>query len=311
MTVHETTRLCVADRTCRAWDPTAHKGRGAPAAATTHTLCDTCLTVAERAIRALPLDWRDLEQHLPRSMTVWGDSNSGTPGKGETPNPPIALGIEALQSAIWHACTAWETAIRHHCRLSDKPHRRPAPTRTVWIGTPDGHIHAGTQTLRIEHPTAASRPYRPGPVDVVRAIRILAPRLGVLADLPDTELPNYPLDTLVGALERRFDREPHERWDTVHRRGQTTYARVPGWLGVLDLAALHRRAVAMLGLTSPVRRLPGVCDRCQAQDMRQDWPRFKGDEQPVYCGQCGTSLPYERWRKHADLWADLVREVSA
>jgi hypothetical protein len=133
---------------------------------------------------------------------------------------------------------------------------------------------------------------------------VLAPRLGLLSDVGEQVMVDYPLDALVGPLERRRGKQAHERWDTVRRHRAMTYATIPGWRGVLDLGELHTRAVGVLGLTAPVRRLPGVCPArgCRREELRQDQPRYRGDEQPVYCGWCGHGMSMDDYRRGVREW---------
>lgn len=128
------------------------------------------------------------------------------------------------------------------------------------------------------------RGVRDGPA-VHRACAILAPRLGALSDLPAVAMLDYPLS----------DPDEATHW-RLH-----THAQVPGWLGVLHLTRLHQHATAMLGLTHPVRHLPGGCE-CGHDDLRQDQPRFRGDEQPVYCGACARQWPYDDYRRTMSTW---------
>lgn len=299
---HTGTRRCAAGDTCRDYDPTTgppddHGQPQGAAAQARHGLCDGCLDRAEHAIRLLPHDWRDLEQQLPPALGVWGE---GGRADGREAPVPLQLQVEALQAAIWRVSTTWEEVIRDVARLSDVDRHRPPRMRRVWVATVDT-ILGTVQGHHGIHPSAALRELRPGPVDVVRAVRVLVPRLGVLADVGPVELVDYPLEALVGPLYRP-GREPHVRWDCVRRYRGATYATVPGWQGVLDLAALHRRATAVLGLTSPVKRLPGVC-ACGREELRQEAPQYLGHEPEVYCGAgCGAWWPYDEWRRQAQMW---------
>jgi hypothetical protein len=250
------------------------------------TLCTGCLNEAERAIQALPADWRDLEQLLPPSLGVWGDGQPHAAGKAEAPIP-LNLHAEELQANIWWSLTAWEEVVRDRAGLSDVP-RRPPPRRLVsrFVVAPNGDIRRAKFDATVEHPTALARPMRPGPADVVRAARILAPRVAMLSTLGPVEMVSYPLAAA----------------DQLHQHGGLRYAHVPGWQGVLDLTRLHRRAVATLGLTQPVRLVPGDCSNCGRPDLRQNQPRWAGDEQPVACGGCGQHWSYQEYERYVGLW---------
>jgi len=111
---------CVAESRCRARDE-----RGDPAD-TDGFLCFHCLESAERDVRALVLDYRDLEQHLVPSL---GQRGSGLPtGRGGLPPLPIAEHVLELQQDIWWLTDAWDAVVRDLDRLSDKPPR----TRAGW-----------------------------------------------------------------------------------------------------------------------------------------------------------------------------------
>lgn len=290
------TDLCVAGAACRLYDRTT----GLPAETLRHTLCSACLDPAQAAVRALPLDWRDLEQLLPPALGVWGD---GQP-HGDGGNPiPLNAHVEALQAAIWWATTAWEEAVRDAARLSGIPRRRPGPTVHGWAVNPAGVVTPRRiERWRVEHPSALARPLRPGPVDVVRAARTLSVHIGALSDLPAIGMHSYPLEAIVGPARPRQGRQPDPRWDQVTVGPSGTFTAVPGWQGVLDLAALHRRATAVLGLTKPIRRLPGECSGCGRPDLQQDQPRYRGDNPLVRCGSCERTWSYDEWCRYAGLW---------
>lgn len=134
-----------ADR-CRARDE-----RGNPAE-TDLPLCFHCLEGAERDVRALVLDYRDLEQQLPPSLGVWGD---GMP-RGSSGHPlPLNEHALNLQHDIWYLTDAWDAVVRDVARLSDKPPR----TRAGWA--------------------------------VQQSVTVLAPRLDVLAKATGT-MWDYP-----------------------------------------------------------------------------------------------------------------------
>lgn len=108
-------------------------------------LCDDDLRIAERDIRALRLDWRDLADQLIPSIGQWGDGQP--PALGEHPMP-LRGDVDALQREIWHVLTTWEEIIRDMCGLS---------------------IHESA---------------RQSQADVDTAVAILAPRIASLALIP-------------------------------------------------------------------------------------------------------------------------------
>jgi transcriptional regulator with XRE-family HTH domain len=98
---------------CKAYDPTTK--RPYPQ----WPLCDWCLEASERDVRALTLDYRDLEQHLPPSLGVWGD---GQPHGNDQPLP-LSGHVLDLQLDIHWLTVAWADVVRDRDRLSDAPSR--------------------------------------------------------------------------------------------------------------------------------------------------------------------------------------------
>jgi hypothetical protein len=104
--------LCLASERCVGYDRREERGAQTEGG----VLCEGCLLAAERAVPALVLDYRDLEQHLPLSLGQWGD---GQPASRDDHPVPLNLAVEALQREIWHVLTTWEEVVRERERLSD------------------------------------------------------------------------------------------------------------------------------------------------------------------------------------------------
>jgi hypothetical protein len=144
------TSFCLAAERCVDYDGRA----GEPALAAGLPLCEPCLLAAERAVPALVLDYRDLEQHLPPSLGVWGD---GQPrGSGDL-RVPMRLAVEELQAEIHWVLTAWEQVARERDKLSDSVTRG---VRAGWA--------------------------------VQAAAQILHPRVRLLAAIGPVEMAGYP-----------------------------------------------------------------------------------------------------------------------
>lgn len=134
---------------CRAFDAAS----GTPALLEGRSLlCWWCIEPRERDVRALVLDYRDLEQLLPPGLGRWSD---GQPRAKSRPLP-FAEHIFDLQLSIWWLLDAWDAAIRDAVRLPEKPSR----TRQGW--------------------------------SVQQSVAILAPRLDVLAGLDPVDMWDYP-----------------------------------------------------------------------------------------------------------------------
>src|SRR5882672_1912207 len=95
---------CAAEAHCRARDEHGH-----PAETDGPPLCFWCLEAAERDVRALVLDYRDLEQQLPPSLGVWGDGMPHASGGHRLPLNEHALN---LQHEIWWMTDAWDAVVR-------------------------------------------------------------------------------------------------------------------------------------------------------------------------------------------------------
>lgn len=146
----DTDRTCLAARRCRGYDHTTNTS--APPDHRT-SLCEHCLTSTTRDIPLLVHDYRDLEQLLPKPLSVWSD---GQPGhSGEAPIP-LHLDVEALQAEIWWLTTTWAEV------LTDRHHLADPPT----------HVRAGHA--------------------VQWAVALLTPRIEVLARIPAVQMVSYP-----------------------------------------------------------------------------------------------------------------------
>lgn len=126
------TDLCVAADLCVDFDRHSKQ----PALTEDGPLCESCLLVGERSVSALVLDYRDLEQHLPRSLGQWGD---GQPAASDEHPVPINLAVEELQREIWWVLTTWEEVVRERERLSDSVTRQ---VRAGWA------VQAAAQILQ-------------------------------------------------------------------------------------------------------------------------------------------------------------------
>jgi hypothetical protein len=267
------TAPCLADTRCRNYDRHTQQ----PAQAEHTPLCRTCLNTATADINLLAYDWRDLEQLLPKTTNPWGD---GQPGHTAEAPIPLRLDVEALQREIWWLTTAWAEVIADRHRLADPPHRRPSPDRRVFAAATDGQVTAAYRPVRVEHPSGLLRPMRPGPADVVWAVRILAPRVVNLARIPAVQMADYP----------RPD-------DDTTRLGPVTITYVPGAQGVLDLASTHQRARSVLGLTEPVYELPGYCQACSRPALR-----VKNGSDTVWCDHCNAVTTRDDYDQYGNLF---------
>ncbi|WP_433078901.1 hypothetical protein ACQP1P_38655 [Dactylosporangium sp. CA-052675] len=211
--------ICMAGQHCKARDESGNPAEDM------FPLCFWCLEAAERDVRALVLDYRDLEQHIPRGSSARGD---GMPHARQVDAAlPIDEDAFDLQREIWWVVTAWEDVVREAAAL---------PMVGDW-----------------------AKRRRDG-LAVVEAVRVLAPRLEVLCRVTEAEMWGYP--------------------------GTAGATVVPGWQGVLDLAALHRRARGVLGLGRDDGELiVGVA--CPACGIRS---KLRRSVDGVSCGGCKTRL---------------------
>jgi hypothetical protein len=212
---------CVADTRCRAWNRVD--------GLVDSPLCPACLEGAQHDVHALVLDYVDLEQHIAK-VSLDAEVITGT----RELSVPIALGVEALQRAIWLATTTWEEILREADRLE---------------------------------PTAG--PVRDG-YAVHRAVRIIEPRLWLLASLP-----------AVAIMIEGPDGPP---------------SHVTGADAVLGMSRLHAAARSWLGLTRLVHEMPGECPDCGAITLRRDDGR-----ETVYCALCAYRCTWDEYRRYVEL----------
>lgn len=262
---------CEAGDRCRAYDP--QKKQAFPEA----PLCSYCLDSAERDVRALVLDYRDLEQHLPPSLGQWGD---GQP-RGRSTALPLSVHVLDLQVEIHWLTDAWDDVIRERERLSEKPSR----VRSGWA--------------------------------VQQAVSILAPRLHVLAGIGPQPMWDYPgtsevcpaftshpvlnSSTVLTVSCSQGDGRPCGVCGGTGRVATSTEQ--PGWQGVLDLSRLHQRARSALGLTAPKKEhCAGIPCRNPECDLKLLF-RIPGTDE-VRCDAC--SMWYD-----ADAYRSWVALVSA
>lgn len=143
---------CLASDRCRSGTTPLERSTNEPAPAGRTPLCDPDLEHAARAVALLTHDYRDLEQLLPKPLSLWSD---GLPrSSGEAPIP-LRLDVEALQRRIWKLSTTWAEILSDRQRLSDPPKGR------------DGFL-------------------------VAWAVGILTPRAEQLARLSEVQVVNYP-----------------------------------------------------------------------------------------------------------------------
>lgn len=152
--------LCAAGDRCLDFD----RQEGRPGYAEDGPLCEGCLLAGERAVPALVLDYRDLEQQLPKPLSSWGDGQPG--GSAESPSL-LRLDVEAHQRAIWWVLMAWEDVLRDLENLSD-----PSPkVYAHWSAAPPKQVQG---------------------VEVQRAAGILAVRVRRMARLEPFGFWAYP-----------------------------------------------------------------------------------------------------------------------
>lgn len=201
-------------------------------------LCAGCLDRAEADIRALRDDHARLRGLLVPGQ---GGMRAWVSGGGAA-GVPIALHIEALRSDIAHGLTTWEPAVREAAGL---PAEAVGPVREGWA--------------------------------VAAAVRVIAPRVAILASLP-------PVWTYAEGVE----------CGPVERDGVWAVAR---------LRRLHGRARATLGTGRLIEALPGECSRCGATALR----RADGTE-TVWCDACDQRWTWDDYRRYVGL---MLTELGA
>lgn len=112
------TARCAASERCADYDRQAELPALAAADA---RLCEPCLRLAARDVRALVWDYRDLAQRIAAGGGA--ASTRSAPG----PRIPIDLGVDALQRDIAHTLTVWEPPVREAAGLSPETTRGVRP----------------------------------------------------------------------------------------------------------------------------------------------------------------------------------------
>lgn len=174
----------MADARCRARDE-----HGNPVETSGLPLCVWCLEAAQRDVRALVLDYRDLEQHLPPSL---GQRGSGMPpARGISAPLPIAEHVLDLQIDIFRLLDAWDDVIRDICRLSDKPQRTRAGwavQQSVTVLAPRLDVLAGVSGTMWDYPGSVERcsevPGWQGVLDLVQLHHRARRALGLTRESP-------------------------------------------------------------------------------------------------------------------------------
>jgi hypothetical protein len=115
------------------------------------------------------------------------------------------------------------------------------------------------------------------------AVMVLRNRMGELARVEPIVMADYPF--------------PDEELTT--RFGAMELTPVAGWQGVLDLARMHERARAVLGLNGLTKQLPGYCrdTRCGRPGLLQD-----NGSDTVRCGHCGATMSRDDWESANNLF---------
>lgn len=209
------------------------RASGLSAPAFTRALCEDCERVAHSDVSLLRYDYVDLSQLIARQDAP-GDAKIARPKPRST--PPINLDVDALRSEIATTLWIWEQPVRWAVGLPPRP---PAgATRDGWT---------------VDH-----------------AVRVIAPRVQVLAALPE-----------IGAY---------------HDGRDQPMAWVDGLTGLTRLRDLHRRSRHHTGLLARNVALPGECPKCAAHALS----RRDGTE-AVTCGNCRGSWSYEEYSRYVML----------
>lgn len=186
------------------------------------------LSASREAIEALPLDYAELTSAIGSRPTP--PDGPGAPNKPAS-TPPINLAIDTLRSRIVYTAAAWEEILRDHCRLSA---RREGTVRESW--------------------------------SIVQSVRVIAPRVDLLATLPHTD--GYFDGAECGLVRRN------------------------GLEGLRSLLRLHTLTDDILGRGAITVRLPGLC-RCGAEQLRRDV-----GADTVYCAACAGRWPHAEYLAH-------------
>lgn len=199
-------------------------------------LCADCELDAAREVAGLGRDHDDLGALIAR-RDVACDVRVTTSGE---PAVPLDLAVDALMRDIAWSLALWEDPVREAAGLTPAP---TYPCRPAWT--------------------------------VGRALRVLTPRVSLLAALP-------------------------AMWCYADGVDQACVER-SGFDGLCALRRLHSRAFTVLGLSSPLVRLPGACPRCGTEALTRESAAEAVNRihARVLCAHCGMKI-------EADAYADYV-----
>jgi hypothetical protein len=113
--------LCTAGRSCAAYD---RVGRAPAPADAGGPLCRACCARAESDIRALPIDYWELQDELVPGRATELGRRGGSPDR-----VPLALHVEALQRDIVWTLQVWEPPVREVAGL---PPEQTRGVRDSW-----------------------------------------------------------------------------------------------------------------------------------------------------------------------------------
>lgn len=200
--------------------------RAAEGGATGHPeVCQTCTSEIREVITKLPGDY-DL---LTEAIGTRPQPDQGPPPANKpTSSPPINLHIDATRTRLVYTAALWEEITRDHNHLPPRP----------------------TGTMREKQ-------------SLIQSVRILAPRIDMLATLPETD--GY------------FD---GPEYGMVRRNGMG---------GLRDLLRQHQQIQQTLGQTPITIQLPGICPCGAAQLTRQT------GSDTVECAACQTRWTYTEY----------------
>lgn len=204
----------------------------------TPKLCHSCSSGAEQVILDLPRDYWLLSSAIARTA---GTADGPTSANKPKSTPPINLLIDAVRTRLVYSAALWEEILRDHCQLST---RRAGTVRQRW--------------------------------SIVQSVRILAPRVELLAALPHTD--GY-FDGVECGLVRRNGLE-----------------------GLRSLVRLHDGVQRILGYTPVIVRLPGLCS-CGGQRLRRE----VGSE-TVDCPDCGGRWTYAEYTANVRLSVTIAQD---
>jgi len=235
-------------------------------------------------------------------------TNDGTKQAAETPNTLCDPCLESTRHAVADIPRIWvalHTAIGDHTR-SAAPKVSGSRTPPAGVNTEVDAIKTGivewltiaaariSDTMNIDDPHPRNNTDHEHARIVDTCTRIITPHLDTLIAMPAD-------DALIW-LPASDTEYPGERTYTDPNGATHQGIRIMPFTGLQiaqRLTQLRRRALTLLGVTTPRDKLPYPCPDCNKLELsrRQDKQPGRKEVDQIDCSNCGLIWPYDRYQQ--------------